>query len=172
MSVNQPPVHFRYWNYLTGSQTSPNYVFLLFDIFYQDQLLLARLRYDRTMGFINHSQQIPSFPIPAALSLSLCTLLSSVHWRSVSVPDTHKYDDTRPDITKERMIILQNWIWMLTWCFHLPWTRGQVTGDNPLLCHVTLIAFVHLLPLSRVRDENNWLYRILIGWEKYVHAPD
>ena len=51
--------------------------FLLFDIFYQDQLLLARLRYDRTMGFINHSQQIPSFPIPAALSLSLSLSLHS-----------------------------------------------------------------------------------------------
>ena len=37
----------------------------------------------------------------------------------------------------------------------LPSSLDQVTGDNPLLCHVTLIAFVHLLPLSRVRDENN-----------------
>ena len=36
----------------------------------------------------------------------------------------------------------------------LPSSLDQVTGDNPLR-HVTLIAFVHLLPLSRVRDENN-----------------
>ena len=68
MSVNQPQVHSRYWNYLTGFQRP------CFSIWYflPRPIIIGQLRYDRTMGFINHSQQIPSFPIPAALSPLCC----------------------------------------------------------------------------------------------------
>ena len=102
--------------------------------------------------------RFPHSPFPQH-SLSLCTLLSSVHWRSVSVPDTHKYDDTRPDITKDR-IILQNWIWMLTWCFHLPWTRWQVTILSCVTSHwlhLCICSLCHASGMKTIDFTEFWL---------------
>ena len=145
MSVNQPQVHFRYWNYLTGFQR-PNYVFL-FDIFYQDQLLLARLRYDRTMGFINHSQQIPSFPFPQ----------HSVHWAiSLRHSQIWRHRDTK----------------MKWWISSNTDSWGQVTFLSPShwlhlcicsLCHASGMTASLFLAFWLVKKD---LCRPLIGWKR------
>ena len=160
MSVNQPQVHSRYWNYLTGFQIIFFYLILL-----PRPIIIGQLRYDRTMGFINHSQQIPSFPIPAALPTRLSS--ASVHC-TISLRHSEIWRDTRWNKI-ENDESLQHWLIFNT-------QLDQVTSLSPShwlhlcicsLCHASAMTTSSFLGFWLVKKD---LYRSLIGRRRDIET--